>query len=155
MKQSSSSSELPGVRSMGSSVSNWLTERGFADLTDVTLADEDTTSMITDNANRTIQVNALQVTQPAGQLWYQFRYCHLVPQFSTDVSSTTCLPMCSQCKYRNLVIKFVVNASCAIWTRYSIWWPNLNKCKCPLLVVKTVTNASGTTWWPIFLAEIN
>ena len=119
MKQSSSSSELPGVRSMGSSVSNWLTERGFADLTDVTLADEDTTSMITDNANRTIQVNALQVTQPAGQLWYQFRYCHLVPQFSTDVSSTTCLPnvqsmqvpqpgdqICCQCKLRHLVAKF-------------------------------------------------
>ena len=31
--------------------------RGFADLTDVTLADEDTNSILTDNANRAIQGN--------------------------------------------------------------------------------------------------
>ena len=40
-----------------------LTERGFADLTDVTLADEDTNSILTDNANR-----AIQVVQPGCQL---------------------------------------------------------------------------------------
>ena len=39
----------PGVRSMGTDVS--------ADLTDVTLADEDTNSILTDNANRAIQGN--------------------------------------------------------------------------------------------------
>ena len=40
-----------------------LTERPFADLTDVTLADEDTNSILTDNANRAIQGNiAMQVT---------------------------------------------------------------------------------------------
>ena len=53
------------------------------DLTDVTLADEDTNSILTDNANRAIQGNvamtnnanraiqgkvAMQVTQPCGQL---------------------------------------------------------------------------------------
>ena len=42
---------------MGPSLSNWLTHRGFADLTDVTMADEDTNSILTDNANRAIQGN--------------------------------------------------------------------------------------------------
>ena len=44
----------------------------FADLTDVTLADEDTNSIPTDNADRAFQGNvAMQVTQPGGQLWNQ------------------------------------------------------------------------------------
>ena len=39
------------------------TERPCADLTDVSLADEDTNSILTDNANRAIQGNiAMQVT---------------------------------------------------------------------------------------------
>ena len=42
-----------------------LTTRCFADLTDVTLADEDTNSILTDNANRAIQGNvAMQMMQP-------------------------------------------------------------------------------------------
>ena len=49
-----------------------LTEPPFADLTDVTLADEDTNPILTDDANRTFQSNvAMQVTQPGGQLWNQ------------------------------------------------------------------------------------
>ena len=56
----------PGVRSMGLDV----TPRHFVDLTDVTLADEDTNSILTDNANRAIQGNvAMQVTQSGCQLW--------------------------------------------------------------------------------------
>ena len=47
----------PGVRSMGPGVSHSLSPRGFADLTDVTLADDDTNSILTDNANRAIQGN--------------------------------------------------------------------------------------------------
>ena len=43
----------PGVRSMGPDVR----PRPCADLTDVTLADEDTNSILTDNANRAIQGN--------------------------------------------------------------------------------------------------
>ena len=44
----------------------------FADLTDVTLADEDTNSILTDNANRVFQDNvAIQVTQSGCQLWNQ------------------------------------------------------------------------------------
>ena len=47
-----------------------LTEGGCADLTDVTLADEDTNSILTDNANRAIQDNvAMQITQSGCQLW--------------------------------------------------------------------------------------
>ena len=49
-----------------------ITERAFADLTDVTLADEDTNPILTDNANRTFQGNlATRVTQPGGQIWNQ------------------------------------------------------------------------------------
>ena len=53
---------IPGVRSMGPSVSN----RGFANFTELTLADEDTNSILTDNANRAIQGNvAMQLMQVA------------------------------------------------------------------------------------------
>ena len=38
----------------------------------MTLADEDTNSILTDIANRAFQVNvAVRVTQPGGQLWNQ------------------------------------------------------------------------------------
>ena len=41
----------------------------FADLTDVNLADEDTNSILTDNANRAFQRNvAKQVTQAGGKM---------------------------------------------------------------------------------------
>ena len=57
---------------MGPSVCNKLYV--FAELTDVTLADEDTNSILADNANRAIQGNvAMQVTQVApsgGQICY-------------------------------------------------------------------------------------
>ena len=57
---------------MGPDVRPSLSEGGCADLTDVTLADEDTNSILTDNANRAIQgYLAMQVTQPGGQLWNQ------------------------------------------------------------------------------------
>jgi len=63
---------LPGVQSMGPVLSHWLTEPPFADLTYVTLADEDTNFILTDNANRAFQGNvAMWVTKPGGQLWNQ------------------------------------------------------------------------------------
>ena len=69
--------------------------RPCVDLTDVTLADEDTNSILTDNVNKAIPGNvAMQVMQSGGQLW-------------------------KQCKWRHLVGKFATNASGAIW------WPNL------------------------------
>ena len=47
----------PGVRSLGPDVRH----TPFADLTDVTLADEDTKSILTDNANRAIQGNVATI----------------------------------------------------------------------------------------------
>ena len=42
------------------------------ELTDMTLADEDTNSILTDNANRATHANvAMHVTQSGGQLWNQ------------------------------------------------------------------------------------
>ena len=53
---------------MGSSLSNSLTDTPFADLTDVTLADEDSNSIPTDDVNRAILGNvAMQVAPPGGQ----------------------------------------------------------------------------------------
>ena len=58
---------IPGVRSMGPDVSNSLTDY-FADLTDVTLADEDSNSIPTDDVNRAILSNlAMQVAPSGGQ----------------------------------------------------------------------------------------
>ena len=54
---------VPGVRSMGPVVSHSLTEGPSVNLTDVTLVDEDSKSILTDNANRAIQGNqAMHVT---------------------------------------------------------------------------------------------
>ena len=50
-----------------------------ADLTDVTLADEDTKSIQIDNANDGIQGNvAMQVMQSGGQLWKQCKWRQLM-----------------------------------------------------------------------------
>ena len=54
---------------MGLVVSNSVSKRPCANLTDVTLADEDTNSILTDNANRVNQGNvAMQVIQSGCQL---------------------------------------------------------------------------------------
>ena len=53
---------------MGPDVSHSVTPRGFADLTDVTLADEDSNSTPADDVNRAILGNvAMQVVPPGGQ----------------------------------------------------------------------------------------
>ena len=53
---------------MGPVLSNSLRPTPFADLTDVTLVDEDTNSILTNNTNRTIQDNvAMPVTNPGDQ----------------------------------------------------------------------------------------
>ena len=47
-----------------------LRETPCWDFTDVTLPDEDTNSLLTENANRAIQGNvAMHVTEPGGQIW--------------------------------------------------------------------------------------
>ena len=81
------------VRSMGLVVSHSLTHRPFANLTDVTLADEDTITILTDNANRAIPSNvAMHVTLPGGQLWNPCKWCHLVAKFVTYASGATWWP---------------------------------------------------------------
>ena len=58
---------VPGVRSMGPDSE---TERLCADLTDVTLADEDSNSIPTDDVNRAFLGNvAMQVAPSDGQHW--------------------------------------------------------------------------------------
>ena len=62
----------PGVRSLGPDVRPSLSQRPCVDLIDVTLADEDTNLILTDNDNRAILGNvAMQLTQSGGQLWRQ------------------------------------------------------------------------------------
>ena len=61
---------VSGVRSMGPDVSNSVSTRGFVDLTDVTLADEDSNSIPTDDANKAVLGNvAMQVAPSGGQQW--------------------------------------------------------------------------------------
>ena len=61
----------------------WVTMRGFWNSTDVTLADEDTKSIPTDNANKAIPGN---VAIHGGQIWNQCKCCHLVTRFETNSS---------------------------------------------------------------------
>ena len=67
-----------------------------ANLTDVTLADEDINSVLTDIANRAFQGNvAMQVTQVApcgGQIWNLSRWRHLVGNFATNASGAIWWP---------------------------------------------------------------
>ena len=65
---------VPGVRSMGSDVSHSLHPRGFADLTDVTLADEDSNSIPTDDVNG------------QSQAMWQCKWRHLVAKIETNAS---------------------------------------------------------------------
>ena len=54
---------------MGLVLSNSVSEPLCANLTDVTLADEDTNSILTDNANQAFQRNvAIQVTEAGGKI---------------------------------------------------------------------------------------
>ena len=86
------------VRSMGPVLS--LRMRPFADLTDVTLVDEDTNSIPTNNTNRTIQDNvAMPVTNPGdqfenickwsnGQYWNQCKLPGLLHSFMILLKQT-------------------------------------------------------------------
>ena len=54
-------------------------------LTDVTLADEDTDSILTDNTNRANQGNvAMQVTQPGGQVCNLCNWLILIDNFEIN-----------------------------------------------------------------------
>ena len=67
---------------MGPDVCLSVSERGLANLTDVTLADQATNSIQADNANMAIQGNvAMKVTQSGGQLWNQCKRHHPLTKF--------------------------------------------------------------------------
>ena len=69
-----------------------MSETPCADLTDVTLADEDTNSILSDKANRAFQGNvAIQVT-PGGQSSNHYKWRHLVAEFVTiAINATWCV----------------------------------------------------------------
>ena len=56
---------VPGVRSMGPDVRQSVHPRLFADLTDVTLADEDSNLIPTDDVNRAIPGNVAMQVAPS------------------------------------------------------------------------------------------
>ena len=82
---------IPGVRSMGPSVSHWLTIP-FWNLTDVTLADEDTNSILTDNAKGNPRQCEATWSPPNDQIWNQCKWRHLMTKFWTNASGVTWLP---------------------------------------------------------------
>ena len=63
-------------------------------LTDATLADEDTNSILTGNANRATQATqqTMQVAPSDDQMLNQFKLCHLVDKYGTYTSGTICWP---------------------------------------------------------------
>ena len=71
---------------LGSDLCVWMSVQDlFWDLTDVTLADEDTNSIQTDDANKAIQGNvAMQVALPGGQICNWCKQGHLMAKFATD-----------------------------------------------------------------------
>ena len=53
----------------------------------MTLADEDTNSILTDNTNRAIQGNvAMQVTQPGGQVCNLCKWRHMMANIKTNAN---------------------------------------------------------------------
>ena len=132
------------------------TNRRCADLTDVTLADEDTNSILTDNANRAIQGNVAM------------QWCNLVANFRTNASgATSCpnfepmqvVPICN----RMQVAKFAISANSSIWWPKCanigwgiIWWQNflLAYGRWRHLVAKFATNSSGPKFDWTFLEII-
>ena len=74
----------------------------------MTLADDDTNSILTDNAKRAIQgYVAMQVTQPGGQLWNQAMKVtspddQILNQFATN-------PKCMLKRNTNLISRNIAN----------------------------------------------
>jgi len=84
-----------------------LSELPLWNLTDMTLADEDTNSILTDNSNRAIQGNvASDSTNASSAIWWPNLQPMQVAQSDGQI--------CNQCKWRHLVAKFTTKASGAI-----------------------------------------
>ena len=104
----------------------------------MTLADEDASSILTDNANRAFQGNvAMQVTQPGGQLWNQAMQVtspddQLLNQFGRNQNIQI------QMKYKSDFNKYRHRPPDPIGQSKAIW-----QFKWRHLVAKLVTNASS------------
>ena len=74
----------------------WVRVSKTEDLADVTLADEDTNWILTDNANTAIQGNvAMQVMRPGAQLWKQCKRWLMMTKFriaSQEIDQTKRTP---------------------------------------------------------------
>ena len=106
----------------------------------MTLADEDTNSIPSDNAKRVIQGNeAMQVmnTNASDAIWWSNMQLMQVAPSGGQI--------CKLCKWRHLVVKFATNASGAIrWSKIATIASGEIWC----LVANFATNASGAIWWP-------
>jgi hypothetical protein len=139
---------------MGPVLCNKLLPRGFADLTDVTLVDEDTNSIPTNDTNRTIQDNvAMPVTNPGGQFenickWSDGQYrnqCKLPGLLQFYDTVKTNLVLCGAIWWANLQLMQLAASGGQIW----------NQCKWRHLVDSFVTNSSGAIRWPTLqLAQV-
>ena len=93
-----------------------MSERPCANLTDVTLADEDTNSILTDIANRAIQGNvAMQVMRPGDQIWKQCKFKSIqTDNVNRAIQGNVVMQPGDQYKLCHLLAKFATNASGAI-----------------------------------------
>ena len=67
-----------------------LVEDPFEDIVDMTLIDEDTKPILTDDANKEIPSNmTMHVAPPSGQISYLCKWRHLVDKFPTNASGAT------------------------------------------------------------------
>ena len=101
----------------------------------MTLADEDTNSILTDDAKREIQGNeAMQVMQTGDQCKFAINASGAIwwPNLQLMQVAPSGGQICSQCKWRHLVAKFANNASGAIW------WANWQ--------LKQVAPSGGLIW---------
>ena len=70
-----------------------LVEDLFEDIADVTLIDEDTKPILTDDANKEIPSNmTMHVAPPDGQISYLCKWHHLVDKFLSNASGATWWP---------------------------------------------------------------
>ena len=90
----------------------------------VTLADEDTNSILTDIANRAIQGNVtmqlptlepIQLAPPSHQILNKCKWCPQVAKCITNASSAIWWPNLQPIQVANQVAKFTANASSSIW----------------------------------------
>ena len=93
-----------------------VSETPFADLTDVTLADEHTNSSWWEN------LQLMQVALSCGQFFNSCKWCHLVAKFGTYASDAIWWPIFQ------LMQVLQVAPSCGNFSTHAsgaIWWPNL------------------------------